>query len=327
MKKLFNLLVVMLLAISLVACSSTAPKTDPTPTPTSTPEVSGTVVVNVLDGTGTPIDVEFPVSPQKVACLNYQTVDFLDAMGLGHTIAGMIKEGSVPAHLQSYVDNENIVNLGGMKDIDMEALMELEPEVIFSSDRTRKAYDKFSAIAPTMSAAVVYGTDFMEGYTNLANQHAKIFGIEGQVEEKIAGYNDRIAKIAEVANGSTALIGIFAGGINTLGNEGRCNILTTNMGFKNLQTENVNHGNISSYEAWLEINPDYMFVLDKDTAVGTEAVAAEEQMDNEVIKQTNAYKNGKIIYLTPGDVWYMADGGITSLDLMLTNVETGLGIK
>ncbi len=80
---------------------------------------------------------------------------------------------------------------------------------------------------------------------------------------------------------------------------------------------------------WLDFNPEYMFVLDKDTAVGTEAVAAKDQMEinNPVIEATTAYKNGNIIYLEPGDVWYIADGGITFLDLMISNIEIGLGLK
>ena len=90
--------------------------------------------------------------------------------------------------------------------------------------------------------------------------------------------------------------------------------------------KNVNHGNISSYEAWLELNPDWMFVLDKDTAVGKEAVAAQEQMEvsNPIIAQTDAFKNGNIVYLTPGAAWYIADGGLTSLDLMIKCIEDGI---
>ena len=312
MKKLTALLLVAILLFSVTAFASE----------------SNTVVVPVPDAEGNLIDVTFPVDPQRVVCLNWQTVDFLDAVGLGDRIVGLIKQGSYPEHLKKYIDNENIADVGGMKNVDLEAVMSLEPDVIFSSDRTEKSYDKFSMIAPTMSASVNYEDGFMNSYATLASKHGKIFGIGDAVADIIDGYNARIAEIAKFADGKTALLGIFAGGLNTLGNVGRCSVVVNEMGFKNLAgEENVNHGNLSSYEAYLELNPDYMFILDKDTAVGTEAVAATEQMDNDIIKQTNAYKNGNIVFLTPGAAWYIADGGITSLDLMIECIEKGIGLK
>ena len=337
MKKLLALALAGVMVFSLAACGAKEEAVEETVKEETTEEVAEeeatpeTVTVAVKDAEGNLVDVEFPVAPERIVVLNFQTMDFLDAVGMGDRVVGFIKGGSMPEHLKKYADDENIANVGGMKDIDMEMVMSLEPDVIFSSDRTAKMYNEFSAIAPTMSAAVDYkGGSFMEGYKTLAENHAAIMGVGSEVDEIIAGYDERIAAIKEIGEGKTALLGIFADGLNTLGNEGRCNILVTDMGFENLAgDENVNHGNVSSYEAWLEMNPEYMFILDKDTAVGTEAVAAKEQMetDNPVIAETDAYKNGKIIYLEPGANWYIADGGITSMDSMLTCVEEGLGIK
>ena len=314
MKKLISLMMALLLVLSITSFAVAD---------------EATKIVTVTDAEGNPIDVAFPTDIKRVVVLNHQTMDFLDSVGLSDLVVGYIKSGSYPEHLKKYIDDESIANVGGMKDIDMEKVMELQPDVIFSSDRTESKYNDFSMIAPTMAAYVDYSIGFMNGYKALAKKHAEIFGVSGNVENIIAGYDARIAKIAEFAGDSTCLLGIFAGGLNTLGNVGRASIIVNEMGFQNLQLENVNHGNLSSYEAWLELNPDYMFVLDKDTAVGTEAVAAKEQLEvnNPVIAETDAYKNGRIIYLEPGAAWYIADGGITSLDLMISCIETGLGLK
>ena len=319
MKKIFALVLVFTLVFALTACGGGEE---------GGAEAGGTVTVTVTDAAGAPIDVEFPANPERVVVLNHQTMDFLDAMGMGDKVVGYMKDGTVPEHLQKYVDDENIVNVGGMKDPDMEAIMSLEPDVIFISDRTEGQYDEFAAIAPTMAAYIDYSAGFMTGFKALASKHAQIFGVEGELDDVMAGYDERIAAIKEKADGQTALLGIFAGGLNTLGNEGRCAIIFNDMGFTNLLADkNVNHGDISSYEAWLELNPEWMFVLDKDTAVGKEAVAAKEQMDNVIIKETKAFKNNQIVYLEPGSVWYVADGGITSMDIMIKNIEKGIGIK
>lgn len=286
-----------------------------------------TVKLSVSNAAGEQVEVSFPVSPKKVAVLNYQTLDFMDAMGLGDMIAGTIT-GSMPQHLKKYEEDENIVKLGGMKDIDLEALAALEPDVIFSSDRTRKMYDKFSEIAPTFSAYLNYKDGFLNSYKELAGKHAAIFGLDKELDEKITGYEKRINAINEKFSGSTALLGIFADGLNTLGNVGRCSLVVNELGFVNQSPDkDVNHGNKSSYEVFLDINPEYMFIIDKDNAVGRDAVAAKQQMDNEIIKQTDAFKNNKIIYLEPSDAWYLADGGITAMDLMLKGLEEGLGMN
>ncbi len=341
MKKILTLILAGSMLFSLVACTETAPEENSTQE-SSVSEVSeessevsveeatdaATVSVTVLDAEGNDIDVEFPVDPQNVVVLNWQTMDFLDAVGLGDRVVGLIKSGSYPAHLEKYVLDESIVNVGGMKDVDMEAVMSLQPDVIFSSDRTVSSYDEFSMIAPTMSCAIVYEDGFMASYQTLADNHGKIFGITDEVDNIIADYNTRIEAIATVAEGQTASLLIFAGGLNALGDAGRCSVIVNEMGFTNVKAdEDVNHGDAITYQGLLELNPDWFFVLDKDNAVGEEATAAKEQMTNDIIAETNAFKNDQIVYLEPGADWYLCDGGITAMDNMITNIEVGVGIK
>ncbi len=342
MKKLLTLMLAGALALSMAACSSSDSGSDTT-TPAATTAAAGeettaaetteaaeasTVTVTVLDAEGKDIDVEFPLNPEKVVVLNWQTMDFLDAVGMGDKVVGLIKSGSYPAHLQKYVDDESIVNVGGMKDVDMEAVMSLQPDVIFSSDRTESMYEEFSMIAPTMSAAVVYEDGFMNSYKELAAKHGQIFGLSGEVDSIIADYETRIAAIADFAGEQTASLLIFAGGLNALGDAGRCSIIVNEMGFNNVKAdEDVNHGDAISYDGLLALNPDWFFVLDKDNAVGEEATAAKEQMENDIVMQTEAYKNGQIVYLEPGSSWYLCDGGITAMDQMITNIEEGIGLK
>jgi iron complex transport system substrate-binding protein len=74
----------------------------------------------------------------------------------------------------------------------------------------------------------------------------------------------------------------------------------------------------------LEWDPDYLFVLDRDSAIGTNGSdTARTVIENAIVQQTSAYRNGHIVYLTP-DVWYLAEGGITATDVMLRNLEAGI---
>ena len=72
----------------------------------------------------------------------------------------------------------------------------------------------------------------------------------------------------------------------------------------------------------VELDPDYMFVLDRDAAIGTDgAQLAKEIVENELVMDTNVYKDGHIVYLANPTVWYTAEGGITALDIMLGDLE------
>lgn len=111
-----------------------------------------------------------------------------------------------------------------------------------------------------------------------------------------------------------------SGSFNVLGNDGRCSIIGVD---SNIDTST--HGNEASFEFIVEKAPDYIFVMDRDAAIGTEgAQLAQEIIENELVMDTEAYKNGNIVYLAHPTVWYTAEGGITALDLMLQDLESEL---
>lgn len=85
------------------------------------------------------------------------------------------------------------------------------------------------------------------------------------------------------------------------------------------------HGNEASFEVLVSLNPDYIFIMDRDAAIGTEgAQLAKEVMENEIVMMTDAYQNGNIVYLEHSNVWYTAEGGITALGIMLDDLESAL---
>ncbi len=269
------------------------------------------------------IELSVPFNPERIVALNYSTIDILDKLGLGSRIIAMPKGGSVPEHLKKYNDDPAITNIGTMKNIDMEKLMSLQPDIIFSSDRSIKNYKRLSVIAPTVASYVNYKEGFLNGFKYNLEQHAKIFGKEEKAKEQLAQIENRINQLKGKAEGKSAILGLFTGGsLKVLGDKGRLSLITNDIGFTNLSSKvNVNHGNNASYELLVKENPDYLFILDKDAAVGANATSAMQLLDNALIKQMDAHKNNNIEFLNPGSAWYLADGGLTSMHIMLENVE------
>ena len=81
-----------------------------------------------------------------------------------------------------------------------------------------------------------------------------------------------------------------------MGNDGRCSIIGVEIGFDNLTAaeSTSTHGNEASFETVVEKNPEYIFVMDRDQAIGADgAQTAKEIMENELVMQTDAYKMEK----------------------------------
>lgn len=318
MKNIFKVILIGLLSLTMLACQETENKS-------ASEENREMVVVTTTNNNEEIVEVEIPKNPKRVVVLDYLALDQIASWGLEDTILGTVK-GSVPSHLRDITSKEEIKDLGTLKDINMEQLMSLQPDVIFISGRLKAKYKEISIIAPTVVSSIDYKAGAVESYKELARRNAKIFGMEEKVEAQIVESLERVDELKEKASGKTALIGMTVGGsIHTLGNNSRGSIITNEIGFKNVSSKiDSTHGNSSSFEYVLKANPDYIFVLDRDSAIGTEGASpAKQLMDNEIIHETKAYKNNSIIYLTP-DVWYLSEGGIKSMEIMLDDIEGAL---
>lgn len=352
MKKLFAFMLTGAMVFSLAACgnseaNSSSVQSAPAETETvveesaaaeetvSTEETTAaedeavepeTVTITALNANQEAVEVEVPYKPERIAILDLAVLDILDNLGVGDRVVGSASTSL--DYLQGYVTDENVANLGNIKEADMEAVMACEPDIIFIGGRLSKSYDALSEIAPV----VFLSTDMEKGVVESVRENAvtiaKIFGMEDEVEEKMAGFDARIAALQEVAKDKNALVGMCtSGGFNLLGNDGRCSIIGREIGFENLGASDVTstHGNETSFELVVSLNPDYVFVMDRDAAIGTDgAQLAQEIMENELVMETDAYQNGNIVYLEHPAAWYTAEGGITALDYMLSDLESAL---
>ena len=208
--------------------------------------------------------------------------------------------------------------------------MASEPDVIFIGGRLAKSYDALSEIAPVVYLSTDTELGTVESVRKNAGIIASMFGLEDKVDGLMEGFDARLAALSEFSKGKTAIIGMCtSGGFNVLGNDGRCSLIGREAGFENIGVDaNIDtstHGNEASFEFVVEKAPDYIFVLDRDAAIGTEgAKLAKDIMENELVMGTDAYKNGNIVYLAHPAVWYTAEGGIRALDLMIGDLESAL---
>lgn len=319
-KKLLLMALMAVMAVGLIACGTDKSDNE------STKEEKTSVTITSLDASKNEIELEVPYNPKRIAILDLACLDIIDELGVGDRVVGMASTSI--DYLEKYSNDASIKNLGTIKEADLEAVMECEPDIIFIGGRLSKSYDALSEIAPVVYLA----TDTNEGLVNSVSKNAKtiasIFGMEDKVDSLMSDFGARIDAIKKISSGKTALVGMTtSGSFNLLGNDGRCSLIGVEAGFNNLTSvgSTSTHGNETSFETVVQQNPDYIFVMDRDSAISTAgAKTAKEIVENELVKTTDAYKNNHIIYLEHSNVWYTAEGGIQALDIMLTDLEKGL---
>lgn len=313
---------------SAVSDVSSASAASDASTASSGEEKPETITVKSLNANKEEVDLEVPYDPERIAILDMACLDILDSLGVGDRVVG--SAGTSLDYLQDYVTDENIENLGTIKEADMEAVMACEPDVIFIGGRLSSSYDTLSEIAPVVYLSTDTEIGVVESVRKNASTIAAMFGLEDQVDELMADFDERIETLEAFAEGKTAIVGMCtSGSFNVLGNDGRCSMIGREIGFENVgvdaNADTSTHGNEASFEYVVEKNPDYIFVMDRDAAIGTDgAQLAQDIMENELVQGTDAYKNGQLVYLEHPAVWYTAEGGVQALDLMLQDLENTL---
>ncbi|HSP21952.1 MAG TPA: siderophore ABC transporter substrate-binding protein [Planococcus sp. (in: firmicutes)] len=312
MKKWLLIVMVLLVAGVLAACG-TGEKEE-----SATAEAQEKETMTVTHELG---ETTFEKNPKKVVVFDFGVLDSMDKLGI--EAAGVPQE-SLPAYLDKYADTEKYENVGTLKEADFEAINAMKPDLIIISGRQADMYEEYAAIAPTVHIAV--DTDnYMESFTGNMELVGEMFNKEEQVKEELSAITEQIEQVKGTVSGSEvqALIVLAnEGKVSAYGPSSRFGIIHDVFGVKAVDEglEVSTHGQSISFEYILEKNPDMIFVVDRNAAVGNEA-SAKDSLENELVQKTDAYKNGKIIYLDP-DYWYLSGGGLQSVSQMVTDVES-----
>ena len=265
-------------------------------------------------------ETEVTKNPSRVIVFDYCIADALNTLDV--EIIGLPKS-NLPSLLSKYEDGK-YENVGSLKEPDMEKVYELKPDLIIMSGRLESYYEELNKIAPTIYLGVD-NTDYLGSFKKNMETLGQIFDKEKEVKTQVAKVEEAIGKVNEKAEGVNALIALANDNAFSVYGEGsRFGIIHKEFGIEAVDKtiESSTHGQKASFEYILDKNPDYLFVIDRAAVTGGNT-SAKEMFDNEIIKKTDAYKNGNIVYLD-ADVWYTISGGIESTQKMVDEVLEAL---
>lgn len=283
---------------------------------------SATVTVEHAQGV-----TQVPQQPKKVIVFDPAILDTLDALLV--PVAGVPQSSAhLPPFLSKYNGSEYL-NAGTLFEPNYEALSSAKPDLIIAGGRARDAYEKLSAIAPTLSLDVDE-QHFMPSFIHRIEQLGDIFGKRDDVNAKLADFKQRVAQTREKAGkaGTAMVLMINGGKISAYGPQSRFGFVFDELGFTSATQfpDPGRHGNVVTAELLLSINPEWLFVLDRDSAIGTVGgQTAQQVLDNPLVTKTKAWQNHHIVYLDSASL-YIA-GGLQSYLRLIDDINRALDKK
>lgn len=267
-------------------------------------------------------EIAVPLSPKRVVVFDIGALDVMDALGISDRIVAMPKQG-IPQYLRKYEEDKDIVNAGGLMDPNFEKVDAARPDLIIIGLRQLKDYKEYAEIAPTYLYDLDY-KNYVGSVTENVETLGRIFEVEEDAEKQLETMRQSIKKEKETIEKSDAkaVMVLFNNGkFSAYGQGSRFGYIFDDFGVKP-QIEDIEastHGASISSEYILENNPDILYVVDRNAAI-TEGQIQKKSIENAMIQRTKAFKNGKVIYLSP-ETWYIAGGGIQSIQKAIE--ETG----
>lgn len=309
MKTIHNFLKLTTIAAFLVAVSCNNNKTEKVTTET----------IAITHKLGT---TEVPVNPQKVVVYDVGTLETLDELGI--PIAGIPKD-YVAKHLEKYKDDENVKDAGSIVQPNVELVRNINPDLVVISEVTSREYDDLKKIVPTVYLGVDnenYKTSVIENLNKIGD----IFNIKEKTDRKALELENKVDEAVKIITASDKKIMILmynVGAFSKFGENSRYGFIYTDLKAQPADENEATgiHGTVVSSEYISSVNPDILYIIDRNEIMLGEKTDRKE-IENPLIQKTNAYKNNRIIYADP-NVWYLSGGGTYSFRKMIDDVLKG----
>ncbi|TRM51709.1 siderophore ABC transporter substrate-binding protein [Achromobacter sp. LC458] len=265
-----------------------------------------------------------PANPTKTIVMDMAVLDTLHALDV--EVAGVPTAAKLPPQLAQYA-GPRYLKVGSLFEPNYEVIHAAQPQVIIVAGRSAPKYDELSKLAPTIDLTVD-PRDLVGSVTRNTETLAAIYGKQAQARQQLDALRASISALqGQAAMAGTALVILTTGGkMSAYGPGSRFGVIHDAFGLKPAAKGlNVsNHGQAISFEFIAETNPDWLFVIDRDAAIGREGVSAQRMLDNDLVRATAAWKNKRVVYLN-GFNWYLlGSAGLTAMQQNVDDIAAAL---
>lgn len=271
-------------AIMLVGCGANG---------TTTENKASDKTVKVTDVRG---EVEIPAEPQRIVDLSGNS-DILSILGykvIGTANSDAYDYTKFPAYLEETLKGAEILGYSMQDTMDVEAVMNLNPDLIVISTVQEKMYDQLNEIAPTVMIKLE-ALNWKED----VKAFAKVFNKEEAANKWISNYESKAKeagdKVKKEYGESTTYLSFLASGgqFFIFDGAGFGNVLYEDMGLakpEGMPQQSDISLPVVTYEGLASIKSDYIFLIATD-----EDLAQLES--NAIWNSLPAVKEGKVVKL------------------------------
>lgn len=269
--------------------------------------------------------IEVPANPQKTIVIDLPLLDIVGALDIPVTA---VSSGRFEGALAPYGE-DSVPKVGSMFEPDLDAIRALDPDLVIAGRRGTKAYPAVADVAPAINLAFDQ-QNLLESVKHTTRTLAEIYGKQDVAEPLLEKLDASVKALQEktVNAGKGLLVFTTSGKMISQGPESRFGVLFNDFGVQPAMTDFPEGKGVPlTAESLQELNPDWIYVIDRDASLGrTETPARQLLADAKADEQTTAGKNGQIVYLNPFN-WYLLDGaGLRGMqenvDQLLEALET-----
>ncbi|SCY42985.1 siderophore ABC transporter substrate-binding protein [Paracoccus tibetensis] len=258
-------------------------------------------------------EVTLPDAPRTVAVYDMAALDSLLALGVQP--AGTIENVTVPA-LRAQV--QDAARVGTLFEPDLEALAGLAPDLIVVGGRSSTQLAAVSQVAPAID--MTFGPDLLSDARARIDGYGAIFGKAGEAAELNASLDAQLAALREAAEGQGRALIVLTNGtrMSAYGKGSRFGWIFEAAGLEEAAPglDHATHGQAITHEFIAEVNPDWLFVVDRGAAIGEDGQGAEATLRSALVEGTAAWTRGQVVYLDPGAA-YISAGGYSAMSLLM----------
>ncbi len=292
MKKIFAFLMTLLLCFSLFGC---APKQEEVPAEETSKE---STALTITDQIGRTVTLE--KAAEKVVSTYYLVTASMLTLGLKDKIVGIeMKADSRGLYKLAAPEMIDLPGVGSGKEINIEAIASLEPDVVFLPKKQKDAADTLNDLGVP---SIVVDPESYEKFNELITIIGTVCGVSAQ-SEKLTAYYDKVVNEVSSATASAEKPSVYIAGESSY-------LRTCAGGMYQKQMIDIAGGNCVSASlegsSWADISkeqllqwdPDYIFV------VSFAEYAVDYLKNDEALEDLKAIQTGNVFMIpSKSEAW------------------------
>jgi len=240
-------------------------------------------------------EITLEEKPERIAILHSNYLEYFFALGTPPAASAGASVGTAQQAvdtyetLEAYRDSAKVMDLGSAREINLEAVMEAQPDVIVTflgHSGLDEIYDQLTAIAPVVLI------DFSATWQDQTRACAQVVGEEELAEEIIAETESAIAEACEQLSQTDSTVALFRtnGGTAFVGRGNEA--YYQDFGLTAPDGYTFDYATFS-LEAVADMNPDYIIFQDY---IDVSEAFVQTQEESSVWTNMTAAANDKVVY-------------------------------